>query len=101
MRGVIREEVAVALRDQGSRMTDSLASYLRSGAGTPVPAGPAPDTSTLQDQVKMLFNWGRISDAFQMVRSHSSWLIFVCVCVGSKQAISFSAISRISARRTF
>ena len=70
LRAVIREEVGVALREQGSKMTDSLASYLRSGAGTPVPGAHTPDVSTLQaqqDQIKQLVNRGKLDKAFQMV----------------------------------
>ena len=82
LRGVIREEVAGALREQSSKMTDSLASYLRSGAGTPVPTAHTPDLNmlqALQDQVKLLVNKGKISDAFQTV-SHTVAPLPVLVC---------------------
>ena len=81
---MIREEVAAALREQNSKMTDSLASYLRSGAGTPVPGAHTPDLNTvqaLQDQVKLLVNRGRISDAFQTVSHYAlSLVLSVSLC---------------------
>ncbi|KAL8593052.1 hypothetical protein ACOMHN_017978 [Nucella lapillus] len=83
LRSTVREEVGVALKEQGSKMTDSLASYLRSGAATPVHPPHTPDPTSLlamQDQVKQLVSRGRLDKAFQLALSASNLELVLFVC---------------------
>lgn len=83
LRSTIREEVGMALKEQGTKMTDSLASYLRSGAGTPVPGAHPPDTTTiqsLQEQVRQLVSRGRLDKAFQQALSASNLELVLFAC---------------------
>ncbi|XP_076449707.1 enhancer of mRNA-decapping protein 4-like [Babylonia areolata] len=83
LRSTIREEVGTALREQGNKMTDSLASYLRSGAATPIPGSHPTDLNTiqsLQEQIKQLVNRGKHDKAFQLALSASNLELVLYVC---------------------
>lgn len=72
LRSMVREEVNSAMQEHSATMTERLSTYLRSGAGTPVPVAVTPDPSTvqtLQAQIRHFVNTRRFSDAFQLVSS--------------------------------
>ena len=72
MRDVVKEEVSMAMKEHTSRLTDSMFSCLRSGAGTPVPsasAGSQISVQAQQEQIRSLISRKRLNEAFQTVSS--------------------------------
>nr|KAG5693097.1 hypothetical protein BaRGS_014047 [Batillaria attramentaria] len=90
VRTVVRAEISAAMREHDTTMTDRLATYLRSGAATPVPMSGTPDPSTvqaLQAQIKQLVNANRLNEAFQtaLTASNLELVVFVCELVNPSQ----------------
>lgn len=68
MKEVVKEELAEALKDQQSNISDSVLQCLRSGAVTPAPMSSAtPDPVVQQARIMTLLQQGQLNEAFQMV----------------------------------
>ena len=63
---LLREEMGQALQEHGANISDQLSTYLRSGAGTPVPFTSEEEAS--KERILRELRSGRINEAFQFVR---------------------------------
>lgn len=65
VRQAVKEEVSIAVREQGASISDSVLLAMRSGAVTPVQV--TPDPHQLQTQILSLLRQGQLNTAFQQV----------------------------------
>lgn len=65
MRKVLKEEMSSALKEHGNSISDKLNTYLRSGAGTPVPFSNEEEIS--KERIQREIRAGRINEAFENV----------------------------------
>ncbi|GFS16803.1 enhancer of mRNA-decapping protein 4 [Elysia marginata] len=75
---LLREEMGQALQEHGANISDQLSTYLRSGAGTPVPFTSEEETS--KDRILRELRSGRINEAFQSALSvgNIDMVVFAC-----------------------
>lgn len=65
VRQAVKEEVSIAVREQGASISDSVLLAMRSGAVTPVQV--TPDPHQVQTQILNLLRQGQLNTAFQQV----------------------------------
>ncbi|KAK3085774.1 hypothetical protein FSP39_008550 [Pinctada imbricata] len=90
VRQVVKEEVGVAVREQGATISDSVLNAMRSGAMTPVQMSPDPQHA--QSQVLQLLRQGQLNAAFQQALSAANLdlVVFVCETVNPSQVFNQS-----------
>lgn len=75
VRQAVKEEVSIAVREQGASISDSVLLAMRSGAVTPVQV--TPDPHQVQTQILNLLRQGQLNTAFQQVfRDLNSYIIW-------------------------
>ncbi|RUS79455.1 hypothetical protein EGW08_012796 [Elysia chlorotica] len=105
---LLREEMGQALQDHGASISDQLSTYLRSGAGTPVPFTSEEETN--KEKILRELRSGRINDAFQFALSVGNIDMVVFACESARpmdifaqnpfpltQPVLLSLISQLSA----
>ncbi|GFO25359.1 enhancer of mRNA-decapping protein 4 [Plakobranchus ocellatus] len=105
---LLREEMGQALQEHGANISDQLSTYLRSGAGTPVPYASEEESS--KERIMRELRSGRINEAFQFALSVGNIEIVVFACESAKpldifaqtpfpltQPVLLSLISQLSA----
>jgi len=65
VRQAVKEEVSIAVREQGASISDSVLNAMRSGAVTPVQVTPDPHQA--QTHILQLLRQGQLNSAFQEV----------------------------------
>lgn len=73
VREAVREEVSVAMREQGNTISDSVLSAMRSGAVTPMRATPDPQVE--KTHIMNLLRQGQLNAAFQQVNHLYIWKV--------------------------
>lgn len=83
VRQAVKEEVSIAVREQGASISDSVLLAMRSGAVTPVQV--TPDPHQVQTQIFNLLRQGQLNAAFQQVFKHlqTLTLLFLLIVEGS------------------
>lgn len=83
VRQAVKEEVSIAVREQGASISDSVLLAMRSGAVTPVQV--TPDPHQVQTQILNLLRQGQLNAAFQQVFKHlqTLTLLFLLIVKGS------------------
>ncbi|KAK3581118.1 hypothetical protein CHS0354_033911 [Potamilus streckersoni] len=85
VRDAVREEVSMAVKEQGASISDSVLNAMRSGAVTPVQVTPDPQLA--RSQILHLLQQGQLNTAFQQALSAANleMVIFVCEKVNVSQ----------------
>ncbi|OWF47144.1 enhancer of mRNA-decapping protein 4-like [Mizuhopecten yessoensis] len=88
VRQAVKEEVSIAVREQGASISDSVLSAMRSGAVTPIQVTPDPHQA--QTQILQLLRQGQLNAAFQEALSASNLdlVMFVCETVNPQQVFN-------------
>ncbi|XP_033754002.1 enhancer of mRNA-decapping protein 4-like isoform X2 [Pecten maximus] len=88
VRQAVKEEVSIAVREQGASISDSVLSAMRSGAVTPIQVTPDPHQA--QAQILQLLRQGQLNAAFQEALSASNLdlVMFVCETVNPQQVFN-------------
>nr|XP_032816120.1 enhancer of mRNA-decapping protein 4 [Petromyzon marinus] len=89
VRRVVREEMALALKEQHATVTNSIMQAVRSAASTPVPSAHHPpiDFRVQQEHIMQLLQQGQINQAFQqaLTAADLELVLFVCETVDPAQ----------------
>ncbi|KAL3859977.1 hypothetical protein ACJMK2_010154 [Sinanodonta woodiana] len=85
VRDAVREEVSMAIKEQGASISDSVLNAMRSGAVTPVQVTPDPQLA--KSQILQLLQQGQVNTAFQQALSAANleMVIFACEKVNISQ----------------
>lgn len=88
VRQAVKEEVSIAVREQGASISDSVLTAMRSGAVTPIQVTPDPHQA--QTQILQLLRQGQLNAAFQEALSASNLdlVMFVCETVNPQQVFN-------------
>lgn len=79
VRQAVKEEVSIAVREQGASISDSVLLAMRSGAVTPVQV--TPDPHQVQTQILNLLRQGQLNAAFQQVFKHLQTLTLLFLLI--------------------
>lgn len=108
LKRLLREEMGQALQEHGANISDQLSTYLRSGAGTPIPFTSEEETG--KERILRELRSGRINEAFQFALSVGNIDMVVFACESARpmdifaqnpfpltQPVLLSLISQLSA----